>query len=316
MESTNYWDDIDVQKETTIYCPGDVEQRPPCVEEGVRLYNNPLCPYSERGRLSLAARDVKFQTANLNLNHKPPYIVEAGGSVPILEKSDGTLIPGSDEIIKYAIEHGSGIELAPSDNNAREELDEYIKGLDKGNLIMTMVRALFSGGHEHANKLAAELAKIEEELHKNTDGNKFFNNKSEVTLADIYVAPILIRVVYALAEKVKTVADISFDKFPKIAAYVLDISAHPKLGPHIAPRVGFINYLHRKIKDSDFKLPYPIDLTPLEDSQSKKTLYVLNGQTAKPRTNENYIRLYGHPLCPFVERVILALKAKKVEYQF
>lgn len=244
METTNYWDNIDVQNVDSIFVPGDVEQRPPHVQEGVRLYSNPLCPFAERGRLSLAARDIKFQTANINMNHKPSFFVEAGGTVPILEKSDGTLVPGSDEVIKFALEEGSGIELVPNDNNAREEQDEYIKGLDKGNLIMTMIRALFQEGHENTFKLAAELEKIEEELHKNTDGNKFFNNKSEITLVDIYLAPVLVRVVYALSVKFKTVSDISFDKFPKIAGYVLDIEAHPKLGPHIVPRLGFLNFLH------------------------------------------------------------------------
>lgn len=36
----------------------------------------------------------------------------------------------------------------------------------------------------------------------------------------------------------------------------------------------------------------------------------------KPELNKKYLRLYGHPLCPFVERVLLVLKAKQLEYQF
>lgn len=36
--------------------------------------------------------------------------------------------------------------------------------------------------------------------------------------------------------------------------------------------------------------------------------------TEKPPTNKKYIRLYGFNLCPFVERVRLALRAKHIPY--
>ena len=42
----------------------------------------------------------------------------------------------------------------------------------------------------------------------------------------------------------------------------------------------------------------------------------MDNSTPKPDTNKNYIRLYGHPLCPFVERVALLLAAKNIEFQF
>lgn len=250
------------------------------------------------------------------MNNKPPYFAEAGGNVPILEKSDGTYIPGSDKVIEYALETSGGIELTPQDEKAKQEQQEYIKKFDNGDLVMYMVRALFQGGEEHTHKLTAELEKMEEELAKNTDGNKFFNNNKEITLVDVILAPVLVRIVYALEDKVSTVAEISLDKYPKIAAYVIDITTHPKLGIHAAPEIGFVNYVLSRIQDSHLKLPYPIDLTPLKDSQNLKTLYILNGHTAKPRTNKNYIRLYGHPLCPFVERALLAFRAKQVKHQF
>jgi glutathione S-transferase len=34
-----------------------------------------------------------------------------------------------------------------------------------------------------------------------------------------------------------------------------------------------------------------------------------------PDVNRKYIRLYGHYMCPFVEKVRLVLAAKKIEYQ-
>lgn len=64
------------------------------------------------------------------------------------------------------------------------------------------------------------------------------------------------------------------------------------------------------------KLPIPFDTTPFADSQSQKDIYIRDGHTAKPRLNEKFVRLYGHHLCPFVQRAMLTLTAKQVPYQF
>ena len=41
----------------------------------------------------------------------------------------------------------------------------------------------------------------------------------------------------------------------------------------------------------------------------------MNEDTAKPEVNKNFPRLYGHWLCPYVEKVRLTLGAHNVEYQ-
>ena len=50
-------------------------------------------------------------------------------------------------------------------------------------------------------------------------------------------------------------------------------------------------------------------------TQDLTTLYVTSEDQAKPATNKNYVRLYGHHLCPFVEKARLALAAKAIPYQ-
>ena len=47
------------------------------------------------------------------------------------------------------------------------------------------------------------------------------------------------------------------------------------------------------------------DLTPL---------FVTEADQEKPATNNNYVRLYGHHLCPFVEKARMALAARAVPY--
>jgi hypothetical protein len=45
------------------------------------------------------------------------------------------------------------------------------------------------------------------------------------------------------------------------------------------------------------------------------TIFILNKQTPKPEVNTQVPRLFGHPLCPYAERVRLAFAAKDVKYQ-
>ena len=46
-----------------------------------------------------------------------------------------------------------------------------------------------------------------------------------------------------------------------------------------------------------------------------ETLYITEETTAKPATNKSFPILYGHTLCPFVEKVRMALAARNVQYQ-
>ena len=46
-----------------------------------------------------------------------------------------------------------------------------------------------------------------------------------------------------------------------------------------------------------------------------QTLHITDADTPKPEVNPKYPRLYGHLLCPFVEKVRMALAARNVVYQ-
>lgn len=48
----------------------------------------------------------------------------------------------------------------------------------------------------------------------------------------------------------------------------------------------------------------------VEDTQSLKTLAIMDGTFKMPISNKNHLRLYGHLLCPYVEKVRLVLAAK------
>jgi hypothetical protein len=53
----------------------------------------------------------------------------------------------------------------------------------------------------------------------------------------------------------------------------------------------------------------------MQASSNLETIYVTESDTPKPPTNTEVPRLYGHLLCPFVEKVRIALAARGVKYQ-
>jgi len=52
----------------------------------------------------------------------------------------------------------------------------------------------------------------------------------------------------------------------------------------------------------------------VEDTQSLKTLSILDGTYPMPLSNKKHLRLYGHPFSPFAEKVRLVLASKKLPY--
>jgi glutathione S-transferase len=282
----------------------------------IRLYNHPLCPYAERARLAFLAKEIKHQIVDIDQSVKPDWFLEIGGTVPVIETTDGELIPESAIAVEYAL-HASneGIKLLPEDPIEAAKIRLYVKDLDEG-FMLAMYMGLLQGKDEHIIKFKEKLRKLEENLNKNTEGNEYFLNRSEVSYADIFLAPVLTRTYFALSDKLSTTDTLNIDDYPKIAKYVENIIHHPKLGKGFGSKWGFVNFIRLKQADLSIKLPCPFDETPSDDTQSLKQLIVGDALTAKPRTNENYIRIYGHHLCPFVQRTLLAFNAKNVSYQF
>ncbi len=74
-----------------------------------------------------------------------------------------------------------------------------------------------------------------------------------------------------------------------------------------------LNYLlHNKVLE---QLLITIKINNMQASSNLETIYVTESDTPKPPTNTEFPRLYGHLLCPFVEKVRMALAARGVKYQ-
>nr|CAB3251229.1 glutathione S-transferase omega-1-like [Phallusia mammillata] len=68
---------------------GSIEPPPPG-KDVVRVYGMKFCPYVQRLKLVLAAKEVKHETININLTRKPEWYFEKNprGLVPTLEIND------------------------------------------------------------------------------------------------------------------------------------------------------------------------------------------------------------------------------------
>ena len=67
-----------------------------------RLYGHLLCPFVEAVRMTLAARNVVYQSCEIDLGKKTPWhLAINGGLVPIFELPDGTVLNESKILMEY-----------------------------------------------------------------------------------------------------------------------------------------------------------------------------------------------------------------------
>ena len=68
----------------------------------VRLYGHYMCPFVEKVRLVLAAKKIKYQTVQINLQRRTKWHYEINkGFVPMLELPSGDIISESLTIMEY-----------------------------------------------------------------------------------------------------------------------------------------------------------------------------------------------------------------------
>ena len=109
----------------TLYITEESTPRPEVNPSFPRLYGHPLCPFVEKVRMALAARNVQYQRVELDLDKKTPWHLGInGGLVPIWELPDGTIINESKILMDY-IEDAyptQGYSLLPADPVVRARM--------------------------------------------------------------------------------------------------------------------------------------------------------------------------------------------------
>ncbi|XP_063910124.1 pyrimidodiazepine synthase-like [Zophobas morio] len=142
-------------------------EQPPKVDGKLRLYSMEYCPYAQRVRLVLRAKNIPFETVNINLINKPDWYfkVHPEGKVPAIDTGSEVLVESTD-ISDYLDEKYPENPLYPQDPEAKKRDQELIKKIGP-------ITALFYGCiskqedkpiEEWANEFAPHLEVFEQEL--------------------------------------------------------------------------------------------------------------------------------------------------------
>ncbi|XP_063953688.1 glutathione S-transferase omega-1-like [Lytechinus pictus] len=170
----------------------------PALKPGVlRLYSMAFCPYAERTRLVLAAKDIDYELVNVNTYKKPEWYFDKNpdGLVPTLELDD-KLIQESLVTCEYLDEAYPDTPMYPA--------DAYLKARDKlfiqrfGNSIPAFYRSAKEKGknEELRTTLLKHMNSIEDELQNR--GTPFFFGSSP-GMVDYAIWPFIYRIPSSMA---------------------------------------------------------------------------------------------------------------------
>jgi len=151
---------------------------PPLEQGKVRLYSCALCPYSMRVKLVLAAKKIKFEVVNINVNNPPTWYLHLNvdGHVPTIQFEDGRSLKESLIICEYLEALHPEKSLTPQDpfENAQQRIL-----IDRVHRIREPLFKLLKAEISEATFLMND--KVEEELgnamdyyEKNMEGKKYF----------------------------------------------------------------------------------------------------------------------------------------------
>jgi glutathione S-transferase len=123
----------------------------------LRLIDAARCPYCARVRLALAEKELDYETVEVDLADRPPWLLELNppnGRVPVLD--DGFTLPESEVIIAYLDERYPERPLLPSDPAGRARARLLVHRFDES--LGTDYYAFRRGD---PNDLAGKLAALE-----------------------------------------------------------------------------------------------------------------------------------------------------------
>jgi glutathione S-transferase len=153
----------------------------------ITLYDAARCPYCARVRIVLAEKDVEYETVEIDLSDRPPWLYgkNPSGRVPIVEEEDGRPLPESAVIMEFLEDRHPDPSLLPADPADRA----FVRLLIFRDADFTDPYYAFRRGEDGAGEeFAAALMQLNVAL-----GERPFLGGAEYGLADIAYVPWLLR---------------------------------------------------------------------------------------------------------------------------
>ncbi|PSN45355.1 hypothetical protein C0J52_06540 [Blattella germanica] len=167
-----YWPALNVD-----YCYGS--SCPPLEEGKLRLYGMNFCPFTQRVRIVLKAKNAPHDIVNINLKNKPDWLskVHPEGKVPALDTGDKVLVESLD-IADFIDEKYPDPPLYPSDPELKSKDKEFIQKF--GKVIGATSRAIYNKENlpldEYMTDILEPLEEFEAELANR--GSTFFGGEN------------------------------------------------------------------------------------------------------------------------------------------
>ena len=174
----------------TLYITSAEDPKPELNPSNLRLYHHHVCPFSEKVRCALAAKNLPYQGVEIDMGKKPQWFIDICGTVPILELPDGKLFSDSKQIIDYLQETypDSGYSLLPKEPETIELLRNTVPLAEKLFKSWYPIQARRAYDEAEFKAMISALEEVEEFIAKNENKSSAFALGTEnPTILDIHI---------------------------------------------------------------------------------------------------------------------------------
>ena len=235
----------------TLYITEESTPRPEVNPSYPRLYGHPLCPFVEKVRMALAARNVEYQRVHFDLDKKTPWHLGInGGLIPIWELPDGTLINESKILMDYVEDAypTQGYSMLPADPVVRARMRLGFAVSDAAWMSQFPLYYSKKTTEEEAKPIKEKIQKIEDFLAANgKEGSPYALGTENPTQLDVHFYTHFVRFEMMENSAFQEIFDhLKISDYPLLMKLTAAIRARPEFrGGVLSPTKGQHQYLVR-----------------------------------------------------------------------
>eukprot|EP00824_Muranothrix_gubernata_P013930 TRINITY_DN288_c0_g1_i1.p1 TRINITY_DN288_c0_g1~~TRINITY_DN288_c0_g1_i1.p1 ORF type:complete len:533 (+),score=70.47 TRINITY_DN288_c0_g1_i1:1-1599(+) len=309
----------------TLWLVGDDFVQPSPNPVYMRLYGHPLCPYVERSRMTFHLKEIPFQFCCVDFPSRPQWFKELGseGRVPVLElpNNKGRVIE-SAVVAQFVDDYYCKCyyQAFPKDPIVKAKVKIAIEKVNS--FVPFFYKCLKEDGEKaEVGEAAKPILEWFEASLKSNKKTEYFLDQEAPTFADIFLFPHFTRLTYLEGTKCEPyLKELKLESYPHLMKWHKKMLDHPKVQKSLCCKEAFQGFV-KDMKETGvltLKLGTYCDKEKFTAPAEPNLLILrLKDETfVKPPVNPQYMRLYGHPLCPYVERSRMTLGLKGVPFQF